>query len=155
MVLVDESSKLCTHGFSFRNWPGPGEEAAAGFGLSHAVIIPPNSRTVVVGGQVGFKDDGTVPSDLTAEVEEAFDHVERALQAAGLGDDAWEYVYKITTFEISTPGLIDAVLATARKYLKNTKPAWTGIGVASLLHPALHIEITVEAYLPEPVKAGL
>ncbi|KAK7708716.1 hypothetical protein SLS57_008933 [Botryosphaeria dothidea] len=152
MVLIDEGSKLCSHGFSFRNWPGPGEEAAAGFGLSHAVIIPPNARTVVVGGQVGFKDDGTVPSDLASEVEEAFEHVERALRAAGLGEDAWEHVYKITTFEISTPGLIEVILATARKYLKNTKPAWTGIGVASLLDPALHIEITVEAYIPEQAK---
>lgn len=50
----------------------------------------------MVGGQVGFKDDGTVPSDLASEVEEAFEHVERALRAAGLGEDAWEHVYKVS-----------------------------------------------------------
>ncbi|KAK0638341.1 RutC family protein YjgH [Lasiodiplodia hormozganensis] len=155
MVLIDEKSKLCAHGFSFRNWPGPGEEAAASFGLSHAVIVPPNVRTVIVGGQVGIADDGSVPEDLAAEVREAFEHVGRALRAAGLGEDAWEYVYKITTFEVSTPGLLDVVLSTAAEYLKETKPAWTGIGVAGLVHPALHIEITVEAYLPETAQHRL
>lgn len=53
-------------------------------------------RTVIVGGQVGIADDGSVPEDLTAEVREAFEHVGRALRATGLGEDAWEYVYKVS-----------------------------------------------------------
>ncbi len=68
-------SKLTAHGFQFRNWPGPGEAAAAHFGLSHAVIVPPNARTVIIGGQLGIRDDGTVPEDIAEEVAEAFDHV--------------------------------------------------------------------------------
>ena len=94
--MTNLESKLTTHGFKFRNWPGPGEQAAAQFGLSHAVIVPANTRTVIIGGQVGVRDDGTVPSDLAEEVAEAFDHVERALKAAGLGDDAWEHVYSVS-----------------------------------------------------------
>lgn len=89
-------SKLSSHGFQFHNWPGPGEEAARHFGLSHAVIIPPNSRTIIVGGQIGINADGTVPVDLAEEITEAFDHVEKSLKAAGLGDDAWEHVYSVS-----------------------------------------------------------
>lgn len=90
------ASKLSEFGFQFRNWPGAGEKAAEHFGLTHAVVVPANARTVIVGGQLGIRDDGTVPEDLTEEVEEAFEHVERALKAAGLGDDAREHVYSVS-----------------------------------------------------------
>lgn len=90
-------SKLNGHGFSFWNWPGAGEAAAEMFGLSHAVIIPANAATIVVGGQVGLKDDGKVPESIEDEVFEAFDHVEKALIAAGLTENAWEYVYKVSS----------------------------------------------------------
>ena len=93
--MTSPESKLVSHGFQFRNWPGAGEEAAAHFGLSHAVIVPANARTIIVGGQIGIRDDGTIPTDLAEEVAEAFDHVERALRAAGLGEDAWEHVYSV------------------------------------------------------------
>ncbi|KAF1841292.1 YjgF-like protein [Cucurbitaria berberidis CBS 394.84] len=148
MVTDDRSSKLCAHGFQFRNWPGAGEEAAARMGISHAVILPPNARTIIVAGQVGIRDDGTVSENLSEEVETAFEHVDKALKVAGLGDDAWEHIYKINTFEISAPGLMDIVLDKARVRLGSTKPAWVGVGVQSLFHPSLHIEISVEAYLP-------
>lgn len=88
------NSKLVAHGFSFSNWVG-GEEAAEQFGISHAVTLPPNARTIIVGGQLGIKDDGTVPQNVEDEVKEAFEHVLRSLKAAGLGDDAWEYVYSV------------------------------------------------------------
>lgn len=103
--MASPMSKLSSHGFEFRNWPGPGEEAARHFGLSHAVIIPPNSRTIIVGGQIGIKADGTVPVDIAEEVIEAFDHVEQALKAAGLGDDAWEHVYSVSMLLCSEGGM--------------------------------------------------
>lgn len=88
-------SKLEALGVKFVNWPG-GEAAAESFGISHAVILPSNVRTIIVGGQLGIKDDGSVPEDLEEQVTEAFDHVGRSLKAAGLGEDAWEYVYEAT-----------------------------------------------------------
>lgn len=93
--MPGQPSKLVSHGFEFRNWPG-GEEPAESFGLSHAVIVPANARTIIVGGQIGIRDDGTVPEKLEDQIKEAFDHVTRSLQAAGLGDDAWEYVYSVS-----------------------------------------------------------
>lgn len=99
--MAESTSKLSSHGFRFCNWAGPGEEAATKFGISHAVVVPPNVRTVIVGGQIGVKDDGTVSTDLAEEITEAFDHVERSLKAAGLGDDAWEHVYSVSLLAMS------------------------------------------------------
>ncbi|KAF7555664.1 hypothetical protein G7Z17_g1964 [Cylindrodendrum hubeiense] len=143
-------SKLTAHGLKFVNWVG-GEAAAESFGISHAVIIPPNVQTVTVGGQLGIKDDGTVPENLEEEVTEAFDHVTRTLRAAGLGEDAWEYVYEVQTFEVAKDGkgISETVIPIARKLLKNTKPVWTGVEVAALVFPGLHIEITVKALIPK------
>lgn len=65
------------------------------FGLSHAVVLPANARRIIVGGQVGIRDDGSIPEDPAEQLTEAFSHVKKALQAAGLGDDAMDYVYKV------------------------------------------------------------
>ena len=94
MVLDDRSSKLVQHGFHFRNWAGPGEAASDHFGLSHVVIVPATADRMIVSGQLGIRDDDTVSSNLQEEIDEAFDHVEKSLKAAGLGDDAWEHIYK-------------------------------------------------------------
>ncbi|KAL4969800.1 Endoribonuclease L-PSP/chorismate mutase-like protein [Aspergillus stella-maris] len=141
------SSILNNHGFTFHNWPGAGEEAANFFGLSHAVIVPPNARRVIIGGQVGIADDGKVPANITDEVDAAFEHAERALKAAGV--PGWEFVYRIRTFEIPANGLLGAVKGAAAKYLGKTRPAWTGLSVAGLFSPELHIEVEVEAFIPE------
>lgn len=98
MVVDYKESKLSSYGLQFRNWPGPGEEAADQFGLSHAVIVPAGSDRIIVGGQVGLKADGSVPSELKDEISEALEHVERALKAAGLGADAWEHVYQVNLY---------------------------------------------------------
>jgi len=89
------ASKLSEQGFEFHNWAG-GKEAAEFFGLSHAVVVPKDARRIILSGQVGIKEDGTVPESVTEEITEAFNHVKLALQAAGLGDDAWEYVYSVS-----------------------------------------------------------
>lgn len=64
------------------------------------MILPPNTRRIIVGGQVGIRDDGSIPEDPAQQVMEAFTHVKRALQAAGLGDDAMDYVYKVRRFDL-------------------------------------------------------
>ncbi|KAI8680891.1 Endoribonuclease l-psp family protein [Fusarium keratoplasticum] len=143
------ASKLSEYGFEFHNWAG-GQEGADMFGLSHAVIVPKDVRRVILSGQVGIKDDGTVPTDLGEEIREAFEHVLLSLKAAGLGDDAFEHVYSVQTYEVSKygKGIAQVLVPIAREYFKNTKPAWTGVEVSALFLPSLHLEIRVEAYLP-------
>lgn len=101
MVIDDKRSVLSPHGFKFRNWPNSGEEAADFFGLSHAVVIPNGASRVLIGGQVGIRDDDTVPADLGKEIEEVFEHIGEALRSAGVGSskgDAWEYIVKVWCF---------------------------------------------------------
>lgn len=88
-------SKLTSHGLKFHNWPGTSEQAADHFGLSHAVIVPANARRILIGGKLGIRDDGSIPTDPVEEADIAFQHVERALKATGIGDTAWEDVYKV------------------------------------------------------------
>ena len=98
MGLTNENSKLIPHGIRFHNHAGaPGEGAADAFGMSNAVSTPisTHSSRIIVGGKIGLRADDTAPSDLEEELEQAFKNVELALQAGGLGADAWEYVYKV------------------------------------------------------------
>lgn len=43
---------------------------------------------------------------------------------------------------------MEVVIKQAKALLKGTRPAWTGVSVNGLFLPTLHLEITVEAYLP-------
>ncbi|KAK4939249.1 hypothetical protein LTR10_020446 [Elasticomyces elasticus] len=138
------ASVLEQHGFKFVNYPD-GEEFADKFHFSHAVIVPPNVRTIVVSGQVGIRADGTVPSDISQEASFALDKVAKALRAAGLGEDALEYVFDVTFYfagGMETTPFVEVV----KKRFKNTRPATVGLEVAKLLHPDLHLEIKAVAF---------
>ncbi|KAJ9642787.1 hypothetical protein H2204_002435 [Knufia peltigerae] len=140
------TSVLEQHGFKFVNYPG-GQEFADTFHFSHAVIVPPNVRTVRVSGQVGIQADGTVPSDITEEANLALDKVTEALNAAGLGEDALEYVFDVTLYfarGLDPAPFVDVV----KKRFKNTRPATVGLEVAKLVHPDLHLEIRAVAFYP-------
>jgi len=95
MVLNYTSPVLSQHGLQFRNHAGaPGEGAADAFHMSNAVVIPANASRIIVGGKIGLRADDTAPDNLADEIDQAFQNVQLALQACGLGDNAWEHVYK-------------------------------------------------------------
>ncbi|KAL2415130.1 hypothetical protein ABEF95_010162 [Exophiala dermatitidis] len=145
------ASILEKHGLKFVN-PADGQEVADQLHFSHAVILPPNARTVIISGQVGILPDGSVPQSLEDEYDEAFTHVENVLRAIGFGEDALEYVFDATFF---LKGGMDPSLLVevARRRFKNTRPATVGVEIAQLLHPDLHLEIKVVAYMPDSVAA--
>ncbi|KAJ4538179.1 hypothetical protein HRR80_007777 [Exophiala dermatitidis] len=92
------ASILEKHGLKFVN-PADGQEVADQLHFSHAVILPPNARTVIISGQVGILPDGSVPQSLEDEYDEAFTHVENVLRAIGFGEDALEYVFDVSATE--------------------------------------------------------
>lgn len=182
------ASLLEQHGFKFVNYP-EGNDFAASLHFSHAVIVPPSVRTVVISGQVGIQTDGTVPSDMLVEVELAFDHVKKALMAAGLSHDALEYVFDVSCAPLPmsggrmsfrragglqrSPCCSDGLVlfmesnvdeqatfyfargfdaapfgSVVKRMFGNTRPATVGLEVANLVHPDLHLEIRVVAFLP-------
>jgi len=93
MGSENKESILSEHGLKFRN-SAAGEASANKFHMSNVVSIPANSQRIIVSGKVGAKD-GKVPKDLNEEIDQAFKNVESSLRAAGLGEDAWQYVYKV------------------------------------------------------------
>ncbi|KAJ5556476.1 YjgF/Yer057p/UK114 family [Penicillium frequentans] len=145
------SSKLVSHGLRFCNHSGEaGQGAADLFGLSNAVVVPFNSDRVIVGGNIGLRPDGTMPSSLEEEVDQVFKNIAASLQAAGLGNDSLQMVYKVTTYQYDgEPAVFDTLNAIARKYFGATKPSWTAVIVKGLLHPEAHVEIEVEAFIPK------
>ncbi|KAF2996777.1 hypothetical protein E8E14_004914 [Neopestalotiopsis sp. 37M] len=145
------SSKLATHGFGFYNHSGfSGQGASDAFGLSNAIVTPFEGRRIITSGHIGIRDDETVPKDLREEVEQAFRSVTLTLQAAGLKDDAWEYVYKAKVYVINQDrdNIFEVANELSKRYLKNTQPALAAVVVPCILHPDARVELEVEAYLP-------
>lgn len=89
-------TRASSNGVRFFNWPGAGEEISESLSMTHASVIPPGASIIHVGGQVGIKSDGTVPTDLAEEIREAFSHIELSLREAGLtgsSEEVWACVY--------------------------------------------------------------
>jgi enamine deaminase RidA (YjgF/YER057c/UK114 family) len=59
------------------------------------VIKPAGTATIYVHGQVGIDETNKVPTDAVKEVDKCLKHVEASVQAAGLGENAMEYVFKV------------------------------------------------------------
>ena len=51
---------------------------------SHQIEIRGNERLLVLSGQVGMREDGTVPDDPLEQIEVAFENIFRNLRAAGM-----------------------------------------------------------------------
>lgn len=104
---------------------------------SHQVELPPDSRLLVMAGQVGKTLDGSVPEDPIEQARVALDNVKRNLEAAGLevGD-----VVKLTWYVV---GEMDARRRreVLMNWLGDHRPASTFLYVAGLASPEYRVEI--------------
>jgi enamine deaminase RidA (YjgF/YER057c/UK114 family) len=55
-----------------------------GGGYMHQVEISSSERMLIISGQVGMRQDGTVPEDHMEQLELVFENILRNLQAAGM-----------------------------------------------------------------------
>ena len=51
---------------------------------SHQIEITGNERMLVLSGQVGMREDGSVPEDAFEQIDIAFENIFRNLQAANM-----------------------------------------------------------------------
>ena len=51
---------------------------------THQIEVKGNERLLVISGQVGMRQDGTVPEDPVEQIDVAFENIFRNLQAAGM-----------------------------------------------------------------------
>ena len=104
---------------------------------SHQIEIKGNERMLVLSGQVGMKEDGTVPDDPFEQIDIAFENILRNLQAVNM--DVRDII-KLTYYlvgEIDTAKRREIVLSK----LQGHQPCSTLLYVAALASPMFRFEI--------------
>jgi 2-iminobutanoate/2-iminopropanoate deaminase len=116
--------------------------------FSEVVTVTNQRRTIYVAG-VGSEDENATktakilyPGDLYGQCKYAWDKIKRTLekQGAGLGD-----VVKATTYRTETRGINEHFKCRSEVFAGLSQPAGTLVGVASLAHPGMMIEVDVIA----------
>ena len=104
---------------------------------SHTAIVQGGSELVFISGQVGMRDDGSIPSSFGEQVEIAFQNLQACLAAHGLGVDA---VVKLGVFVL--PGQDWELLRAAReRHFGAHRPTSTSVFVPQLASPKFLVEI--------------
>jgi enamine deaminase RidA (YjgF/YER057c/UK114 family) len=104
---------------------------------SHQVEISGNERLLVISGQVGRREDGSVPDDPLEQMDVAFENIFRNLQAAHMDK---QDIVKLTYY------LVGEFDAEKRRELSASKlqghmPCSTLVYVAALASPNFKVEI--------------
>ena len=111
---------------------------------SHQIEVRGNERMLVLSGQVGMRQDGTVPEDPIEQMDVAFENIIGNLQAAEMGV---KDIIKLTYYLV---GEIDTAkrrqLVASR--LQGHAPCSTLLYVAALASPIYKVEI--EAWASSP-----
>ncbi|HEY9526280.1 MAG TPA: RidA family protein [Anaerolineales bacterium] len=116
---------------------------------SHQIEVTGNERLLVLSGQVGMRQDGTVPEDPLEQIDVAFENIFRNLRAAGM--DVSDLI-KITYYlvgEIDTAKRREVVLSK----LQGNQPCSTLLYVAGLASPIYKVEIDAWASRAEQVPS--
>ena len=116
---------------------------------SHQIEVTGNERLLVLSGQVGMRQDGTVPEDPLEQIDVAFENIFRNLRAAGM--DVSDLI-KITYYlvgEIDTARRREVVLSK----LQGNQPCSTLLYVAGLASPIYKVEIDAWASRAEQVPS--
>ena len=104
---------------------------------SHQIEITGNERMLVLSGQVGMREDGSVPEDALEQIEVAFENIFRNLQAANM--DVRDIV-KLTYYLVGEIDTAKRRELTASK-LQGHQPCSTLLYVAALATPIYKVEI--------------
>ena len=116
--------------------------------FTHTVAVTGAQKLVYLAGQVSYDKNGQVvaPGDMRAQTEQIFESLTHHLKAAGAG---WGDVVKINGYMvgISPQRLTEYREARTRYLVPGKLPASTLVGVASLVHPDLLLEVEVVAVL--------
>ncbi|MEZ5742028.1 MAG: RidA family protein [Burkholderiaceae bacterium] len=116
-------------------------------GYSHVTVVS-SARQVHVSGQVALDAAGKIvgKDNLSAQTEQVYANLVACLAAVGAD---LSHVFKVVTYVVNlTPERVADVRAVRNKYLgQGPYPAGTMVGVTSLVHPDLLIEIEAIAAL--------
>lgn len=116
------------------------------YGFSQAVEASGATRMLVCSGQTSVDANGAPlhAGDMPAQLNQALDNLEAVLRAAGLGLGD---VVRLNYYTTDVPAYLAASDAVTRRFESTSHclPAGTLLGVASLFHPDVMIEIEATA----------
>ena len=118
----------------FRN---PQDVHAPVGGYTHQIELTGSERMLVLSGQVGMKQDGTIPEDPLEQIDIALENIFRNLHAANM--DVKDII-KLTYYLVGEMDTAKRRELTAVK-LQGHKPCSTLLYVARLATPAIKVEI--------------
>ena len=112
---------------------------------SHQVEITGNERMLVLSGQVGMREDGTVPDDPLEQMDLAFENIFRNLRAANMDiKDIIKLTYYLVG-EFDTTKRRELVVSK----LQGHKPCSTLLFVVGLASPIYKVEIEALASITD------
>ena len=106
-------------------------------GYSHQVELTGNERMLVLSGQVGMRQDGTIPEDPLEQIDIALENIFCNLKAANM--DVKDII-KLTFYLVGDIDTVKRRELTASK-MQGHKPCSTLLYVARLATPAIKVEI--------------
>ncbi len=106
-------------------------------GYMHQAEISGGERMLIISGQVGMKQDGTVPEDPIEQLEMVFENILRNLQAANM---EMEDLVKINYYLVGEWDTAKRRELIASK-LNGHKPCSTLVYVAGLASPIYKVEV--------------
>ena len=118
----------------FRNPPDIHAPVAA---YTHQIAISGSERLLILSGQVGMRQDGSISEDPIEQIEIAFDNLIRNLRAA---DMDVEDIVKLTLYLVGDMGG-DRRRAAISAALGDHKPCMTLVYVAGLAAPIYKVEL--------------
>jgi enamine deaminase RidA (YjgF/YER057c/UK114 family) len=104
---------------------------------SHQIEIRGDERMLVLSGQVGMREDGTVPEDPLEQIDLALENIFRNLRAANM--DVKDII-KLTYYLVGEIDTLKRRELVASK-LQGHQPCSTLVYVAALASPVYRVEI--------------
>jgi len=117
------------------------ETVRAPTGYTHAIEISGEYRRLIISGQVGVAQDGTVPASGEGQIAQAFANLRAVLAANGM---TVQNIVKTTAF-LTDRGLLGGYRQARGAVFADHAPASTLLFVAGLADPAWVVEIEAEA----------
>jgi enamine deaminase RidA (YjgF/YER057c/UK114 family) len=111
---------------------------------THTAAVPAGTELVFISGQVGMRQDGSIPATLSEQAEVVFGNLRACLRAHGIDMDA---VVKLTSYLVSGQD-VHAMREIRQRHFRTHCPTSTAVFVPALVNPAFLLEVEAVAVKP-------
>ncbi len=111
---------------------------------THTATVPAGTELVFISGQVGMRQDGSIPATLNEQAEVVFDNLRACLAAHDLDMGA---VVKLTAYLVAGQD-VHAMREVRQRHFGPHRPTSTAVFVPGLVSPAFLLEVEAVAVKP-------